>query len=87
MLALYRDALRLRRSLPALGDGPMHWLPAEPGVLAFARGDGFVCVVNLSDRPVALPRDRTPLLTSDPLVDSALPPDAAAWLVSPRSDR
>jgi len=80
MLALYRDALRLRRSLCELGDGPMHWLPAEPGVLAFARGDGFACVVNLSDRPVALPRDRTPLLSSDPLIDWALPPDTAVWL-------
>jgi alpha-glucosidase len=47
MLELYRAALRIRRAQPALGDGPMTWLPdpggaAEAGraggVLAFDRG-------------------------------------------------
>jgi alpha-glucosidase len=37
MLALYRRALALRRAEPALGDGPMAWLPAAAGVLALAR--------------------------------------------------
>jgi alpha-glucosidase len=80
MLALYREALRLRRAQPELGDGPMSWLPAEPGVLAFARGaGGFACVVNLSATPAALPTGEL-LLASDPLVDGQLLPDAAAWL-------
>jgi alpha-glucosidase len=39
MLELYRAALRLRRTEPALGDGPMRWLPSPPGVLAFTRTD------------------------------------------------
>ena len=80
MLALYREVLRLRRSLTELGDGPMHWLPAEPGVLAFARGDGFACVVNLSDHAVPLPAGYEPLITSGPLDDGHLPTDTAAWL-------
>jgi alpha-glucosidase len=80
MLTLYREALRLRGAQPELGDGSMTWLPAEPGVLAFARGDGgFACVVNLSDAPTALPAGEL-LLASDPVVDGQLPPDTAAWL-------
>jgi alpha-glucosidase len=80
MLTLYREALRLRPAQPELGDGSMTWLPAEPGVLAFARGDGgFACVVNLSDAPTALPAGEL-LLASDPVVDGQLPPDTAAWL-------
>ena len=38
MLLLYRDALALRRSIPALGTGPFEWLDAPAGVLAFRRG-------------------------------------------------
>ncbi len=80
MLTLYREALRLRRTQPELGDGPMSWLPAEPGVLAFARGaGGFACVVNLSGSPVALPAGEL-VLASDPVVDGQLPPDTTAWL-------
>jgi len=80
MLTLYREALRLRGAQPELGDGSMTWLPAEPGVLAFTRGDGgFACVVNLSDAPTALPAGEL-LLASDPVVDGQLPPDTAAWL-------
>jgi alpha-glucosidase len=40
MLALYRDALQARRAEPALGDGPMTWLPSAAGVLAFDRPAG-----------------------------------------------
>jgi len=47
MLELYRAALRLRRAEPALGDGPMRWLPFPAGVLALARGD-LSCAANLS---------------------------------------
>ncbi|HEX4701925.1 MAG TPA: glycoside hydrolase family 13 protein, partial [Pseudonocardiaceae bacterium] len=80
MLTLYREALRLRRSRPELGDGPMNWLPADPGVLAFGRGNGFACVVNLSSGPVALPAGHEVLVASQPLVDGRLPADTAAWL-------
>jgi alpha-glucosidase len=80
MLALYRRALRLRRAEVGLGDGPLRWLPAQPDVLAFARGDGFACVVNLSTRAVPLPPHRDLILASAPVHDGLLPPDSSAWL-------
>ena len=80
MLELYRRALHLRRGEPGLGDGPLRWLPAEPDVLSFARGDGFACVVNLSGAAVALPPHRGIILTSAPVPGDQLAPDTAAWL-------
>jgi alpha-glucosidase len=80
MLELYRTALHLRRAEPALGDGPMTWLPSPDGVLAFDRGSGLRCVANLSGRAVALPSGAAVLLASGPLPDGALPPDTSAWL-------
>jgi len=81
MLELYREALRIRRADPALGDGALHWLDATNGVLAFARGEGFLCVVNLSAAAVELPRHDRVLLQSGPLTDDKLPPDTAVWLL------
>ncbi len=80
MLALYRSALGLRRTHPALGAGGLSWRPAEPGVLAFDRDPGLTCVVNLSDGEVALPRGARVLLSSAPLDGGRLPVDAAVWL-------
>ncbi|MCX4472939.1 glycoside hydrolase family 13 protein [Micromonospora sp. NBC_01655] len=80
MLTLYRAAIRLRRAEPGLGDGPMSWLEAPDEVLAFARGDRFACVVNLSDVPVPLPAHQHRLLASGPLDGDLLPPDTAVWL-------
>jgi alpha-glucosidase len=82
MLALYRRALSMRRAEPDLGDGPLCWLHTEPDVLAFTRGDGFVCAVNFSGRAVALPPHREVILSSAPLADGTLDPDSAAWLRS-----
>ncbi|MEJ3652766.1 glycoside hydrolase family 13 protein [Actinomycetes bacterium KLBMP 9759] len=79
MLALYRAALRIRRTELSGVDG-MSWLPSADGVLAFDRGGGFRCVVNLSAQPVPLPPHTAVLLVSAPLQDGALPGDAAAWL-------
>ncbi|MFI6821104.1 glycoside hydrolase family 13 protein [Micromonospora sp. NPDC050187] len=80
MLELYRAAIRARRAEPALGDGGLSWLPAPDGVLAFSRGGGFRCLVNLSDAPVPLPADGELVLASGPLDDGLLPPDTAVWL-------
>jgi alpha-glucosidase len=80
MLELYREALRHRRAEPALGDGPLTWLESAPDVLAFGRGDGFVCVVNLCDAVVALPAYVELILASGPLDEGGLPPDTAVWL-------
>jgi alpha-glucosidase len=78
MLALYRAAIRLR---PVFGDGPLTWLPAPEGVLAFTRADGTACVVNLADAPADLPPYSQLLFSSGPLDDRGrLPKDTAAWL-------
>jgi alpha-glucosidase len=85
MLSLYRTALSIRRSHPALGDGTMTWLES-PGfdrnsdVLAFSRGLGFVSVTNLSDGPIELPSYTRLLLSSTPLAGGLLPQDSTAWL-------
>ena len=85
MLSLYRTALSIRRSHPALGDGELTWLDGdgfgpESGVLAFSRGLGFVSVTNLSGAPVELPSYTRLLLASTPLQDGLLPSDSTAWL-------
>jgi alpha-glucosidase len=80
MLELYRTALAIRRSDPALGDGPMTWLASAPGVLAFDRGSSVRCVVNLSAEPARLPEHAGLLLASGPLDGDLLPPDCAVWL-------
>jgi alpha-glucosidase len=81
MLALYRDALRLRRSMLASLDESMSWCPSAAGVLDFSRGDGVRCVANLSGEPVALPAGAAVLLASGPLTeDGLLPADTSAWV-------
>jgi len=78
-LELYRAALRLRRAEAALGGGELTWLQAEPGVLAFRRGE-LSCVVNLGSEPIDVSRYGAPILTTAPLDGDFLPVDAAAWL-------
>ncbi|MGP3998611.1 glycoside hydrolase family 13 protein [Streptomyces sp. 8N706] len=81
MLELYQEALRIRRSHPALGDGALTWdSRPEEEVLSFTRAPGLRCVVNLSPEPVALPGHRGVILASAPLEDGRLPGDAAVWL-------
>ncbi|MEH1016269.1 glycoside hydrolase family 13 protein [Micromonospora sp. CPCC 206060] len=80
MLELYRTAIAIRRTDPALGDGTLTWLPAPDRVLAVGRAPGFACLVNLSDTAVPLPDHERLLLASGPLDDGRLPPDTAVWL-------
>jgi alpha-glucosidase len=85
MLSLYRTALRLRRELPALGDGELVWDAASgPHLLAFHREPGFFCVVNVGDKPAQLPpallRGTTITLASQPVGhDNRIPADTAVW--------
>jgi alpha-glucosidase len=81
VLELYRSALRLRREHPALGDGTLAWVESPTDVLHFTREPGFACLVNLSDRPLRLPRGWRMLLSSGP-VDRDVPTDTAVWLAS-----
>ncbi|MGC4849370.1 glycoside hydrolase family 13 protein [Micromonospora sp. DT15] len=80
MLELYRAAIQARKADPALGDGELTWLPAPDGMLAFSRGGGFTCLVNLSAAPVPMPAQGELLLASGPLDDGLLPSDTAVWL-------
>ncbi|MDX6235502.1 MAG: alpha-glucosidase [Kribbellaceae bacterium] len=87
MLQLYREAIALRRLLPAFSTSELRWLPTEPGVVAFTRGDHFACVVNCSTRPVCTPVVGDLLHASDPEVGDKLPPNSAAWfLLADRSE-
>ncbi|MFH9423969.1 glycoside hydrolase family 13 protein [Streptomyces sp. NPDC017529] len=84
MLALYRTALRLRRSFRDAG--PLRWLRTDASqVLCFARdapdGGSVLCVVNLGSADVTLPPHSGLLLASGPLTpEGTLPQDTAAWL-------
>ncbi|MET7381505.1 glycoside hydrolase family 13 protein [Streptomyces sp. NPDC005526] len=80
MLELYRGALRLRREHPALGDGALTWIDAPEGLLAFRRGPGFVCMVNLSAEAYRLPDHVSVLLASGTVEEGLLAPDEAVWL-------
>ncbi|MFC9897898.1 glycoside hydrolase family 13 protein [Nocardia sp. NPDC127579] len=77
-LRLYRAALAERRVSWAVA-GDLRWLPAPPGVLAFARG-AHQCWVNVSPDPVQLPREAEVVLTSQPGVGATLPVDTTAWV-------
>ena len=85
MLALYRSALHLRRSLPALGAGSgadVQWLDLGDDVVAFSREPAFTLVLNLGAEPVELPEGEV-LLASAQHVDGRLPMDAGVWLSQP----
>lgn len=79
MLWLYRDALRLRRDLWGAAAGQLSWLDLGPDVVAFVRGPGVACIVNLGAAPSPLPPGEV-VLASAPVEDESLPPDSAVWL-------
>jgi alpha-glucosidase len=81
-LSFFQHALELRRSRIEFAGDSIVWLDVPRGALAFARGDdGLHCALNTGSQPIPLPYGE-PILTSAPLVDGELPPNAAAWLVS-----
>jgi alpha-glucosidase len=80
MLNLYRAGLNLRRTSSALGDGELRWIPSADSVLAFARGEDFICLVNFGPDPVDLPDGASVLLASSELEGGALPYDTTVWL-------
>jgi len=83
MLSLYRTVLRLRRSEPGLRGDQFGWR-MPPGdnadMLAFSRGEGLSCLVNMGGEPCVLPAGAQVLLASDGLDAGTLPPDSAVWL-------
>ena len=86
-LNLYRSALRLRRQLPALGDGDVVWLDTPEAVLAFRRQPGFVCVANLGETPAPVPTGvaggamELALASAADVAADTLPPRSAGWWV------
>ena len=82
-LELYRAALRIRRTHPGLRGTDFTWTDAPAQCLAYDRGPGFRCLVNLSDECVPLPDDAEVLLVSTPIAEGQLPPNHTAWLAIP----
>ncbi|MET8142784.1 glycoside hydrolase family 13 protein [Sphaerisporangium sp. NPDC005288] len=82
-LRLYREALRLRRDRPELGDGGLTWHESPAGTLTFTRDGAFACTVNATGEPVELPRPGALLLASGPVTVEGgvalMAPDCAAW--------
>ncbi|MEU8040303.1 glycoside hydrolase family 13 protein [Streptosporangium sp. NPDC049078] len=82
-LNLYREALRIRRERRSFDDAPLTWLDSPEGTLAFSRGEGFACTLNLTGEPVELPAlGRILLASAETAVEDGvvrLAPDSAVW--------
>jgi alpha-glucosidase len=79
MLALYQQALMLRRKTAELRTDEFTWIDAPESCLAYRRGNGFAVVVNAGDQPAPLPSGDV-ALASGPLTDGLLPPNTAVWI-------
>lgn len=89
MLELYREALRLRREHPALGERPaLEWHDGDDTLLRFARVDSSTgrrlhCAINFGAAPARIAVAGAVLLASGRLEsdsgDVLLPPDTAVW--------
>ena len=80
-LNLVRKALHLRASRPEFRGDEIDWYGAPADCCAFQRrSGGLICVLNAGDEPVPLPVGEL-LLSSAPLLENELPPNATAWLL------
>jgi alpha-glucosidase len=91
MLNLYRTGLHMRRTaltnaVPSGEVANLEWLPSQPSVLTFARGERFVCLVNFGAESVPLPDGAEILLASSELVAGAVPQDTTVWLYRGRRE-
>ena len=77
---LYRAALQVRHE-QLKADPPLRWLQQAPGVLAFARGDGFVFALNTTDDALPAPCPGEPVLASGTVGSGKLPGNTAAWWI------
>ncbi len=81
-LSMYRDALALRRKVFAVADD-LTWRDAPEGVLAFDRGSGVRCTVNMGAAPVRIDCPGSPLIASGPITVvegvAVIPPDTTVW--------
>ena len=77
--SLYCEALRVRRS-HFVNDALLSWVDLGDELLAFDRGNGVRCVVNMGREPVAMPAGEILLASESGLTDE-LPADTAIWLL------
>ena len=75
---MYRAAIAARR-LHFVHDEAFEWIDLGTDVLAFRRGSGAICVVNLGGEQVELPDGGVLVASTD--VSDGLPPDAAVWIL------
>jgi alpha-glucosidase len=84
MLSLYRKALATRHDEEAFGDGPLQWIDAPEGMLAFRRDAHLAVAINTAEDARPLPAELAGaevILASGPLpVAGELPPATAVWL-------
>jgi alpha-glucosidase len=78
-LALYQQALALRRKTADLRGDEFTWLDSPPGCLMYRRGAGLVVALNAGDQSVPLPAGDL-VLASGPIPDAMLPADTAVWI-------
>ncbi|MET8153888.1 glycoside hydrolase family 13 protein [Actinoplanes sp. NPDC049668] len=83
-LELYRAALALRKSDPALGAAEnLAWCDAPEGLLVFDRTPHFRCTVNMTTEPIRIAMPGRALLTSGPVEldgdEVEIPADTTIW--------
>ena len=77
-LEFYRDALAARREY-MVGDTELTWIDLGADILAYQRGSGVTCMVNMGTEPVEVP-DGEIVVRSGEIDGRTLPPDHAVWL-------
>ena len=77
-LEFYRGALAARRE-HMVGDAQLTWIDLGEDILAYQRGSGVTCIVNMRTEPVELP-DGEILVTSGDIDGRSLAPDRAVWI-------
>ena len=72
VLAHYRRMLKLRGAEQALRSGHTIYFDTEEPILAFSRGDAFVCVFNVSPEPARFESDviGDPVLAEDAVLSA-----------------
>ncbi len=77
-LEFYRDALAARRE-HMVGDTELTWIDLGDDILAYRRGSGVTCIVNMGAEGVEVP-DGEIVVRSGEIDGRTLPPDHAVWL-------
>jgi alpha-glucosidase len=79
MLSLYRTGLSIRRQTPWGERAELKWFDYGDPVIAFSRGERFVCIVNFGSEPIELPEGAEVLVASTLLEGSTVAHDTTVW--------